>query len=361
MKKQITELPVDGNRRMKFVEAGMLFVLALGLTVFLGLKVLQGDGASDAPAVSQVGTEAAWQAPAEVATASVADSVAPEPDVAVEAAAPAPELPTLITYANAEAAYFAHHYDEAAEMFAQYCDAHAENAWGHYMHGLALWKAGHDDDAATAFHAALALKPDHLKSLVNLARVELERGDAEAALASVQAAVDLAPDDVAARRVLGRAYHSLGQRDAASEAYVEVLRSQPDDVWTLNNLGLVRIEQERYGDALPALARAATLAPDVAVIQNNLGMALECTGHLAQAKSAYAAALDRDGRAAHAEANLIRIEDLGDLPVSDPVDLAALGATFTVTPPATPVAPSTAAVAAVTIAPDSGSQKSETE
>ena len=83
------------------------------------------------------------------------------------------DLPLHVTYAVCEQAYADGRYQDAARMFTHYCDEHPTNAWGHYMLGLSLWKADRDTEAVTAFQAALEQKPDHLKTLVNLARVQL--------------------------------------------------------------------------------------------------------------------------------------------------------------------------------------------
>ena len=59
----------------------------------------------------------------------------------------------------------------------------------------------------------------------------------------------------------------------------------------MNNLGLIYIQQDRSDDALLPLARAVELRSNSPVFQNNLGTALERTGHVAAAKQAYEAAV----------------------------------------------------------------------
>jgi len=324
------------TRQVKFAEAAIVFVLALGLTVFLGMKIF--GGAAEKAVSTATETEEAW--PSSLVT-DAGPQVDPAPVIEepVAEVASEPELPTFVTYATAEAAFFEGDYQQASEMFATYCEDHPENAWGHYMRGLSLRKAGETDAAADAFRRALELKPDHLKSLVNLARTELDRQQPEAALVAVEEAVQIAPDNVDARRVLGRVYHELDRTEDAVDAYTQALRGKLDDPWTLNNLGLLYIQTERFEDALAPLARAAQLAPEVAVIHNNLGIALERSGQMELAHEQYARAIELAPAYANAEDNLLRTTDLSDPAGTEPLDLALVAAGFSVEGDAVAVAP----------------------
>ena len=368
-------------RKVKLAEGGIVFVLVLGLCVYLGIHFAQDDGtdvspvaatvtAPDAPPapVTVTGRDTTTRATRTASAAAAAAAAAPDGTEPADAA-PAgrmasktgdgdasvppvreilPEVPELVTYSAAEAAFQDGRYTESAAMFAVYCAEHPGNAWGHYMHGLALRRAGRADQAREALQTALELKPDHLKSLVNLARVELDRDDAVTALRRADEALAIAPEHVPALRVRGRALHELGRSDAAEAAYLAALRLRSDDGWSLNNLALLYLEQERFERALAPLARAAELLPDAAVVHNNLGVALERTGHPAQALDQYALAADLGS--GPGEVSALRLSDVA-LP-EDPrtVDLAALARDWQV--PGTvddPAASATDAVAAVTL------------
>ncbi len=62
----------------------------------------------------------------------------------------------------------------------------------------------------------------------------------------------------------------------------------------MNNMALVLIQQGRFDEALPPLARAVQLDSSVAVFHNNLGIALERTGQYTMAAQSYRAALSVD-------------------------------------------------------------------
>src|SRR5207253_8194019 len=66
---------------------------------------------------------------------------------------------------------------EAVDLFTGYTERKPENPWGFYMLGLASWKAGNLAQAGEAFDQALKLDPKHQKSLLNSARVLLERSE----------------------------------------------------------------------------------------------------------------------------------------------------------------------------------------
>lgn len=333
MKKQ--EYTTRQERKMKFAEAGVLFVLVLALTVFIGAKVVTRDGSDlvenpvevTAAAVESPVDSVIAEHPAELAATGESEiSVQPEP-----VAEPVSD-PIVVTYGMAEGAYLDRDYEEAARLFAIYTTEHPANAWGHYMQGLSEWKAGDLDASEEAFVTALEIKPDHAKSLVNYGRVLLEMDRPADARVQIELALAADPDGQAARRVLGRIQHQSGELEEAAETYLAVLRRSDEDGWSLNNLGLIRIEQGRFAEAVAPLAKAALMMPETACIQNNLGVALERTGHYAAAAEAFNAALEVDEGYGKAEISLARVEEQEEAHGSEPVDLVALAEGFSAAP-----------------------------
>ena len=328
MKKQ--ELNTPQERKMKFAEAGVMFVLIMALTIFIGVRVAthgDDDELVTEPVVVTEAAETAVTVDSEY-TAVHPDEIAAEPvDEVVAEVVETPE-PRIVTYAEAEKAFFERKYDEAADMFSIYTDDHPANAWGFYMLGLSEWKAGDNDAAEEAFIYALEIKPDHAKSLINYGRVLLELDRQDEAKAQIELALAANPGSSVATRVLGRIQHNQGLLEEAAASYLTVLRAKEDDAWSLNNLGLIRIQQGRYEEALPALAKAVQIDPAVACFQNNLGMALERTGHITAAGEAYAAALEADEGYAKADISLARVSELTEAADNMPVDLAVLADSF---------------------------------
>ncbi len=346
------------NRQIRFAEAGILFALLLAVAVVAGVKLIGGGEADHALAVAAAEraarTEMTTAAGGDATVAEADDGEAQAADTAEAQAAPAVRPDRPVSYEEAEGAYFDRRYAEAADLFAAYAGDHPANAWGHYMLGLSLWKAGEPEGAREALEQALAIRPDHLKSRLNLARVLLDLDRPADALAAAEQVTAADPDFPTARRVLANALQESGRTDEAIVAYEDALRRDPDDAWSLNNLGLLLLRRERFAEALPALARAVTLRPGEACFQNNLGSALERSGHLQAAQDAYAAAVEADGSHERARVSLERVEATAAVAPGEPVDLAALAASFELPAPA----PVTVAIGA---APDAPQPEAEAE
>jgi len=248
--------------------------------------------------------------------------VTPQP--VVEESAP----PQPVSFETAESAYGDRRYTEATELFGRYVETKPDNPWGHYMLGLSAWKSGDPDRAETAFGRALELDPRHVKSLVNLSRVLLEQERPGDALETLERANALDSLSGEVSRLRGVALHDLGRVDEAIEAYHRAIALDRGDGWAMNDLGLLMIQQERFWEALGPLARAVEVRSDVAVFQNNLGVALERCGHLVAAAVAYRDALAADATYVKASGNLARVDGREDEPGVVPVDLALLAQQF---------------------------------
>jgi predicted Zn-dependent protease len=252
-------------------------------------------------------------------------AVDPEPSSPVETE---PTVPSQVTYGDAETVYRSGKYHDAMELFSVFALRHPENAWGHYMLGLSSWKAGELERAERALARAVELSPDHVKGLINLARVLLDRDRPEDALARVEKAVELDAESPDAWRVMGNALSDMGENDESIEAYRNALSLDGKDVWSMNNMGLVLIRQGRHQEALPPLARATALAPKTALFQNNLGVALERSGYPSEAAVAFRAALEAQPEFAKAQVSLVRVEAVRRTGTEPALDLAALAASF---------------------------------
>jgi Tfp pilus assembly protein PilF len=108
-------------------------------------------------------------------------------------------------------------------------------------------------------------------------------------------------------------------------SYRVALSMDPADSWSMNNLGLLLIEQGRYEEALLPLARAVELRPEAPAFANNLGIALERSGHPSAAAEAYRTALKADSTYTKAATSLARVDGKTD---STTVDVSGLAAAF---------------------------------
>lgn len=249
--------------------------------------------------------------------------------VVVSSSEPAePVIPDTVTYEQAEQVYNERRYGDAARMFEVYTRRRPDNAWGHYMLGLASWKAGDFTVAEAAFLAALERDPGHVKSMLNLARVLIDVSRPKEALERVTLALETDPESADAHRLMGRVRTTLGQHEEALESYRQALSIDEEDVWSMNNMGLLFIQTGRYEEALRPLARAIQLRDDVAVFHNNLGIALERTGHFSKASESYRAALAVDSTYEKAKVSLARVDQRLETSTTPAVDLGGLGDSF---------------------------------
>ncbi len=239
-----------------------------------------------------------------------------------------PAVSQAVSLTEAEGVYKEKKYSDAAGLFATYTNQHPNNPWGHYMLGLSAWKAGNLDQAESAFVRAHELDAKHVKTLLNLARVNLDQGKPKDALGRVKDAIALDSMSGEAYRLMGRVCAALNEPNEAIAAYRVALSREPTDVWSMNNMGLLLIQQGKNEEALGPLARAVQLDSTVAVFQNNLGIALEHTGRFALATQAYRNALAVDAGYTKAKLSLPRVEGRKEDPSVTPVELATLAESF---------------------------------
>lgn len=312
-------------RRMSFAEGSILFILILGATLMLGLKVASDN---DRRSPGQTGIQEQRDAVA----ADPVEFLPAQPPEDTDTFEPAPDWDAFaqepVTYPEAQSAYLAGDYVAAAVLFDAYTLEEPSNPWGFYMLGLAAWKAGDPDTAAEGFLQALEIRPDHLPALVNYSRLLLDMGRTDEARVQIDRALAVDPRDAQAGRVLGRVLHNQGLLAEAEEAYRRVLAEHPQDAWSLNNLGLILIQRDRCAQAVPALAKASLLLEGTACVQNNLGIALERTGRYRAAAEAFALAVKTAPDHAAAVHNFARVQGLQEDPVQPAFDLAAAAASF---------------------------------
>lgn len=177
-----------------------------------------------------------------------------------------------------------------------------------YEQGMTQLQGGHAGDAIPYFKEALNQNPDHLKTLVNLARAYVDIQQFQEALKTVDRIVAIDSMYTDAYQVRGRALQSLGQLEEAIKAYENAIKLNPQNPYALNNLGLIYVQQERFEEAIPLLEEAITQKNDLAYFHNNLGVAHEGQGDMKAAAEAFHAALKIDPDYEKARLNLERVE-----------------------------------------------------
>ena len=253
--------------------------------------------------------------------ASKSTTTKPDATPKAEATSYVPEAPVVppappksISFRDGEAAYHAGNFAEATTMFTRLTEEKPGNAWGHFMLGLSASKAGDVGTATKAFDEALRIDPNHVKTLINSARLLIDQKKPDDALPRLDHVMMLEPESNTVHRLYARAFYAQGKVDEAIASYERAIALDADDYWSLNNLGLLLFEQGRAADAVPLLTKAVELRKGNATFSNNLGMALEHTGQFQAAASAYRGAVEADPANEKAKKNLARVEHVKDVP-----------------------------------------------
>ncbi len=192
--------------------------------------------------------------------------------------------------------------------------------------------------AQKLYSQAISLRPDIAEAHLNLAIVQLLRGDLDQAQASILRGLDVQPNLARGHYHLGDIFALQGKPDEAATAYGRAIQLNPDYPDAYNNLGNVLLQLDRVGDAeaayrnairlrrgfsealnnlagialrrglpeeaIPALRRALNVKPDYAEAHNNLGNAFRMQRRFEEAANAYADAIRVQSTYAEAYGNL---------------------------------------------------------
>ena len=142
-------------------------------------------------------------------------------------------------------------------------DPHASVAFAKL--GVALWESGLKDEAAAAWSSAVAIDPNAEDAVASLARLDLERADAGAAVERML--LVQSPATTAFQMVLAQALLARGAPDDAAAALVSAQKAAsatPGDPQVDYLVGSAQIALRRFSDAqgtLEALQRRRPESP----------------------------------------------------------------------------------------------------
>jgi tetratricopeptide (TPR) repeat protein len=198
---------------------------------------------------------------------------------------------------------------------------------GRFVHGLALWKLGELDAAATELEAArkpttnarvevtlgavkfeqgkvdeagellaqvLKAEPGNPDANFWMARVNDKKGQYSNAVESIRAALDRAPTRPAFHYELGRILRDAGKLPESVEAWRAAVKLDPGyaDAWEA--LGQAYLQSNRYKDAVASFESCLKADPSRARILGSLGDCHFQVGKWSQAIGSYQAALKAD-------------------------------------------------------------------
>lgn len=150
---------------------------------------------------------------------------------------------------------------------------------------IELRAAGDIEQARTQLEAAVHARPDLLAAWEELAAVEYEADNQEAALTRAEGCLELDPESVPCLAVAANAAQKLGDAERA-EAYRTRYQSvNPEDPATLYNQAVPYINSYDDGKAKPLLEQCLEVDPDFANCLFEYGMLLLRTGDMEGAKT----------------------------------------------------------------------------
>ena len=165
--------------------------------------------------------------------------------------------------------------------------SHAERALPMAAHSVALDPArselwsnfavlldslGRPDDSRRALRFALDAEPDHIPSLIALAKKELAAGKAEGALAVLREVLMRAPDSAPAHSAMAAALTDLKRHREAEEAVRKALGIEPKNARLWVQLGAIQSDAGRPRNAADSWERALAADPGNADAFSNLGV-----------------------------------------------------------------------------------------
>ena len=157
----------------------------------------------------------------------------------------------------------------------------------------ALARAGNPRGASEAFEAVIALQPEALEAHRALAALALKHGGAERCAQVLARAAQMMPGNCWAQREYGRLLCALKKFGEAVAPLRAAARLSPEDAALHYDLGVALQESGQIPDAITAYRRALALAADLRT-HHNLASALQASGDMAAALREYARAFALD-------------------------------------------------------------------
>ena len=215
-----------------------------------------------------------------------------------------------------QTAFRAGRYAEAAEAFEAAIAARPESVRARVNLASALAQSGRGDEAVTRFREVLEMEPDNRTAHYNLGVLLAYSGDAAGAVDSLQAAVDLEPSDAGARLELARVLQRLGRWDEARGHAARVVEQEPasEAARLLEVNTLLRLD--RFAEARQRLEEAHEQMPEAGLVAAALAKVLAACPDAEQRDGARALNLalrvhqaSKDPR--HAETVALALAELG--------------------------------------------------
>lgn len=217
---------------------------------------------------------------------SVKASVAPPPAAGVSppAAKPIPAEPLRKATAAERAAAERLEPLARAAFWSHEADVDPSDADAGVRLSAVLRQLGRYDEADAAASKVIALHPDHVEAILEIARARISEKQGFYAIQPLRQASRLAPRDWRPYSLLGVALEQSLRPAEALEAYDKALSLSPENPAVLSNLAMYHASRGERAEA-EALLRRAVVRPDATVrVRQNLALVLGLEGRLDEAE-----------------------------------------------------------------------------
>jgi tetratricopeptide (TPR) repeat protein len=140
-----------------------------------------------------------------------------------------------------------------------------------YRLGVALMKAGCDEQAILAFEHCVRADARMSKAQINIGYIYDQQGEREKAILAFQRAIEMNPNSVESHCNLGAAYGDLGRKREAIDEFKKAIDLDPLCALAHFNLGVIYLE-DRPEEARASLQKALAIDPQNLDIQYYLGV-----------------------------------------------------------------------------------------
>jgi protein O-mannosyl-transferase len=224
---------------------------------------------------SWVADHFAYQATAVASAALVCGAASLLPAAPAVRRAAAGILLVLAAFLAAVSFRQARAYKDVETLWKDTLEKNPRSFMSHTNYGYWLRSQGRVDEAVAHFEESLRIKPDNVPTLLNLARIEEEKGDFPKAAERLRAAKAIDPAEPAIRLHLATVLTKAGRPLEAMPEYLEGLKNPADlEDQFRNGLGATLMQLGRVDEAIEQFRLAVQLRPDYEHGRANLERAL---------------------------------------------------------------------------------------